>query len=198
MNRSITARSLASWTLLLAIWVLLTKGEAASWLIGLPAVIAAAWIGSKLSGGQRGRDRLRVPHAAQGGGTSFNQGLAPGARAKTRARGMVLSSIPGFVWYFVANSLRGGFDVAQRVFRPRLAIAPGFLIYRTRLRHPTAQVFFLNLISLLPGTLSADFAEPDRITIHALDTNGDNHRELARLEDQVARLFHERPSGGLR
>jgi len=108
-------------------------------------------------------------------------------------------SIPAvlrFIPYFLWQSLRGSLDVALRVMRPVMRIAPGFQRYRIHLLDPHARVFFLDSISLLPGTLSADMRD-GFIEIHALDAGIDLTPELADLERRIARLFGEsldRPS----
>jgi len=102
-------------------------------------------------------------------------------------------SAPGivrFVPYFLWQSLLGGLDVARRVLRPRLRIAPGFHRYPLRLTNPAARVFFLDSVTLLPGTLSADMRE-GVIELHALDAAADPAPALADLERRVGLLFGE-------
>ena len=96
----------------------------------------------------------------------------------------VLRLLPVFFW----ESFRGGFDVAQRVLRLRPKINPGLFDYRLNLSSTSARVFFVDLVSLLPGTLSADI-RGDRMRIHALDLSQDSVTELWRLERRVAAVF---------
>ena len=105
-------------------------------------------------------------------------------------RGLSPVAVLAFLPYFLWQSLLGGLDVAKRVLRPRLDIAPGFLRYPVRLSDPDARVFFLDSISLLPGTLSADM-RGGIIEVHALDASIDFAPELADLERRVATLFGE-------
>lgn len=95
-----------------------------------------------------------------------------------------------FIPYFVVESVKGGVDVALRVMQPRMPIAPGLHRYRTRLCDHAARATFLNCISLLPGTLSAD-VQRDIVTVHALDREADILGDLERLERRVAALFGE-------
>ena len=100
-------------------------------------------------------------------------------------------SVPGFIRFipmFLRESLRGGIDVARRTLAPSLRIHPGFIIYPTRLERDAARVFFINCVSLLPGTLAADFNE-DQLTIHLLDDGINPVDELRRLEDAVSRIY---------
>lgn len=116
------------------------------------------------------------------------------ALRRPRERGFSLAGLLRFAPFFVLESLRGGVDVAVRVMRPRVRIAPGFQHYQMRLADPRARVFFFSVISLLPGTLSADVGE-DWVLVHALDSDADLSPALQRLERRVADLFGETPPG---
>ncbi|MES9850636.1 MAG: Na+/H+ antiporter subunit E [Candidatus Thiodiazotropha sp. L084R] len=95
-----------------------------------------------------------------------------------------------FLPYFVWESVLGGIDVASRVMRPKMRIAPGFLDYQMHLTQPSARRLFVNSLSLLPGTLAADL-DGDCLRIHALDLGVDLKRELARLEQMVSAVYRE-------
>jgi multicomponent Na+:H+ antiporter subunit E len=100
-----------------------------------------------------------------------------------------LAGLLRFVPYFLKQSLLGGIDVAWRSFHPRLPVRPGFIEYSLRLRHEPAQVFFILVVNLLPGTAVAGW-DKERITIHALETKSFLVRDKAReLEQRVAALF---------
>lgn len=145
---------------LAGLWALLSGGQAGSWLVGLPAVVAAAWAGRVL--GLPGDRRLSL------------RGLA--------------AFLPFFLW----ESVRGGVDVARRVLRPDMALAPGFVAYRVGLAGEGARRLFANTVSLLPGTLAADLDGVD-LRVHALDVGSDVAAELRRVESAVARVFGEGP-----
>jgi multicomponent Na+:H+ antiporter subunit E len=99
--------------------------------------------------------------------------------------------IIGFLPFFVWESVLGGVDVAHRVMRPTIKIEPGFRSYPLRLQGPGARVFFLDTISLLPGTLSA-YMRDGVGQVHTLDLRDDNlDSSLADLEGRVAKLFGE-------
>jgi len=80
--------------------------------------------------------------------------------------------------------------VARRILAPVLRVNPGLVSYRTRLRGSGARLLFTNCVNLLPGTLAADL-QRDRLRLHLLDAGVDPERELRRLEQAVARVFHE-------
>jgi multicomponent Na+:H+ antiporter subunit E len=96
-----------------------------------------------------------------------------------------------FLPYFIAKSIRGGWDVSRRAFCRTLPLDPLMIDYTTRLRNPTARLFFTHVISLLPGTLSAD-ARGDVIRVHALTgPESEVRAATAELEALVAALFGE-------
>ncbi len=92
--------------------------------------------------------------------------------------------LPVFFWL----SWRGGFDVALRAFHPRCPLTPGLFCYPLGLPTGPARNFFVNTVSLLPGTLSADLEE-DQLTVHVLDENLSLLESLQSLELLVADLF---------
>ncbi|MCK7582815.1 MAG: Na+/H+ antiporter subunit E [Chromatiales bacterium] len=98
-----------------------------------------------------------------------------------------------FVPFFLWQSLKGAFDVAWRVMRPRMRIAPGIHTYRLRLTNASARVVLLDTLSLLPGTLSADL-RGDLLTVHALDASDGAllDADIAQLERRIGALFGER------
>jgi multicomponent Na+:H+ antiporter subunit E len=97
-------------------------------------------------------------------------------------------ALPAFVPFFLWQSVRGGLDVARRAFAPSLPLAPGFIDYRVGLPEGPARVFFVNCISLLPGTFSADL-QGRALRVHLLTDDGSGHERLVDLEARVGRLF---------
>ncbi len=101
-----------------------------------------------------------------------------------------MPAVAQFVPLFFWESFKGGIDVARRVVGPRLDVEPGFFDYRLELTLPSARVFFVDVVSLLPGTLSADM-HGDTLRVHALDRSVDTAGELRRLECHVAAIFRD-------
>jgi multicomponent Na+:H+ antiporter subunit E len=145
------------------IWVALAGPDLDSWVIGLPAILAATWASLVLSG-RKQPDRNR--------------------------RALYILGVLRFVPFFLWESLRGGIDVAARVLTPRPRVDPGMRSYRMSLQSAAARLVFVDSVSLLPGTLSADL-QGDLVTVHALDVGDDIERSLQGLERKVADLFDE-------
>jgi multicomponent Na+:H+ antiporter subunit E len=103
-----------------------------------------------------------------------------------------LPGLAGFVPYFLAQSVRGGVDVARRALSPSMPLNPGFMRFQLRLPAGPAQVWFVWIVSLLPGTVSAEL-DPGSLRVHVLDLeNMPAHHTLTRLEERVAALFGSR------
>ena len=103
-------------------------------------------------------------------------------------QGIRAAMLPGFIAWFLWNSLRGGVDVTLRALKPRLSLQPGFLHYPLHLPQGHARLFLVNVVSLMPGTLSTDI-EGDELVLHCLDTGADIMRETGDAERRVAVLF---------
>jgi len=98
-----------------------------------------------------------------------------------------LSGIARFAPFFLWQSLRGGADVAWRAFHPGMPIAPAVVDYPLRLPPGLPQVMLANIVSLLPGTLSATL-DGLALKVHVLDSRGEPMIELKALEHRVARM----------
>jgi multicomponent Na+:H+ antiporter subunit E len=136
------------------IWWILTGGPVASWLIGAPVALVAAWLSLRLWA---------------------NPPLS-------------LAGLARFVPFFAWQSVAGATDVAMRAFQPRMPLRPGLVRHRLRLPPGACRVTLANVVSMLPGTLSADLVGDD-LVIHALDTGKDLHAMVVDLEPRIAAVF---------
>lgn len=98
------------------------------------------------------------------------------------------SGLARFLPYFARQSLVGATDVALRALKPSMPLHPGIVRHRLRLPAGASRVAIANVISLLPGTLSADL-EDSEVVIHALDTRTDLHAMVRDLEPRIAAVF---------
>jgi multicomponent Na+:H+ antiporter subunit E len=139
------------------LWWILNPADYASWLIGIPCIVAAVTLSVKFA----------PPHT-------------------WRWRPLhVVRFVPIFLW----ESLRGGIDVSLRVFRPRMALHPAVIHYHMALPGGLPRLLMLNVVSLLPGTLSADL-HANRLTLHVLDKNMPLESELHRIEKHIASMIN--------
>lgn len=160
-------RRSAGWMLIsAALWVMLNEAEPESWLVGAPAVLLAGALSAKLPARPAGAE----------GRFSF-------------------AGLTKFLPFFIFHSILGGWDVALRALRPRMAVEPGFFAYDLRLRPGPARDLFLDALTLLPGTLTAEL-EGDCVQVHALNLKALSKSELMSLEARAGRVFgsHLRPA----
>lgn len=101
----------------------------------------------------------------------------------------LLKFTPFFLW----RSLQGGADVAWRAFHPGMPIAPAVVDYPLRLPPGLPQVVLANIVSLLPGTLSA-MLDGQALKVHVLDSRRDFMTELRVLEQRVALMCDALPA----
>jgi multicomponent Na+:H+ antiporter subunit E len=103
-----------------------------------------------------------------------------------------------FLPFFLWRSFWASIDVARRALYPRaLLLDPALVDFPLHLPVGAPRLFMANVVSLLPGTLSAELAG-DRLRVHVLDTRTDFFEELQGLEARVARIFdlQDRQSSG--
>jgi len=116
-------------------------------------------------------------------GVLLHAALGGSRRVRLRPVGLI-----SFLPFFVDQSVRGGVDVARRAMAPGLPVSPGFIDYRVGLPEGPSMAFFVNCISLLPGTFSAQL-EGRVIRVHLLARSGEVVERLDALEKKVAGLF---------
>lgn len=93
-----------------------------------------------------------------------------------------------FLPWFAMQSVAGATDVARRAFDPRMPLLPGLVRHRLRLPEGVCRVSLANIVTMLPGTLSADLVG-EELVIHTLDTSRDMHAMVEDLEPRIAGVF---------
>jgi multicomponent Na+:H+ antiporter subunit E len=99
-----------------------------------------------------------------------------------------LTGLISFVPFFFWRSLCGSIDVARRALHPKMPLEPAFIDYSLSLPNGAPRLFMANVVSLLPGTLSAELLE-GCLKVHVLDAKADVVGELQSLESRVAATF---------
>lgn len=97
-----------------------------------------------------------------------------------------------FIPLFLRESLKGGIDVTRRVLRPAMPLHPIIFNYKVRLPDGLPRLLMLNVVSLLPGTLSVDM-HGDQLTLHVLDEHTAFEAELQRIENLIAKMIASIP-----
>ena len=109
--------------------------------------------------------------------------LAPHGAARLSLAGLL-----GFAGYFLAQSVKGGTQVAARAFRPRMDLVPALLEVPVTLPEGLARVLLVNTLNLLPGTVSVRL-EGERLVLHVLDARQPIAEEVRETEAHIARML---------
>jgi multicomponent Na+:H+ antiporter subunit E len=104
------------------------------------------------------------------------------------AHGMRLAALPGFLAFFLVNSVRGGWQVALMALRGRTALEPAFLELPLNLPAGAPQILLTNVLGLMPGTVGVELAD-DRLRLHVLHQGLPVVAEARALERRIAVLF---------
>ena len=92
-----------------------------------------------------------------------------------------------FLPYFLFTALRGGWDVARRVFFRTIPIDPDFITVEHD-RDPQKTLILAWVISLLPGTASCLIRE-ETIVVHVLDKKLPVTEEILELQNRINDMF---------
>ena len=84
---------------------------------------------------------------------------------EVRVSPRAIAAAVAYLFVFLVALVRANLDVAFRVLRPSLPIAPGIVRIQTSLRTPLARTLLANSITLTPGTITVD-ARDDVFYVH--------------------------------
>jgi len=108
------------------------------------------------------------------------------------AHGVRLAAVPAFLVFFLANSVRGGWQVALMALRGRRSLQPVFLDLPLSLPAGAPQVLLTNVLGLMPGTLGVELVDEltgARLRLHVLHQDLPVVAEVRALERRIAALF---------
>ena len=114
--------------------------------------------------------------------------------ASSSSLNISLTGLLHFIPFFLYQSFHGGIDVMRRALSFQQLLDPSLVSYTTLLPEGSARIFFVNTISLLPGTLSAEL-KGNQVTIHTLDQGLPVWANIQRLEYHVAMLMNKSDGG---
>ena len=103
----------------------------------------------------------------------------------------LLYYIPEFIVFYLAELVKANFYMAYIILSPKMKTEPGFIEFPLKINSPAGLLLFSNLISMTPGSLSADISEDKKtLLIHALLINDHqkNTEEIERIQKRILRL----------
>jgi multicomponent Na+:H+ antiporter subunit E len=98
------------------------------------------------------------------------------------------TKVISFFCYFFVQSLRGGWDTAKLALIPKSTLSPGVIRYPIDLVNESQIFIFMQVLSLLPGTVSAQLNGRE-LSIHVLDLNSFNQGEIDDCLERVRQLL---------
>ena len=102
-----------------------------------------------------------------------------------------LARLPGFVAFFVLNSVRGGLQVAGMAWRGPASLQPALIELPLGLPPGAPRILLVNALSLMPGTLGVEMSDT-LLRLHVLDRRLPVLDEARALEARIAHLFGSR------
>jgi multicomponent K+:H+ antiporter subunit E len=123
----------------------------------------------------------------------YTEPLRQGERPALRAQWATVARIVALFMRVLGDIVRSNLTVARQILGREAALAPGFVWYPLALTDAHAKITLAGIITLTPGTLSADFSADGRsLLIHAL--NLDDEAALiaeihARYEAPLMEIF---------
>lgn len=108
------------------------------------------------------------------------------------AHGVRLAALPGFLAFFLMNSVRGGWQVAHMALRGREALQPGIVELPLTLPAGAPRILLTTVLGLMPGTVGVELAAEltdARLRLHVLHQDLPVVAEAQALERRIAALF---------
>lgn len=104
------------------------------------------------------------------------------------AHGLRLAALPGFLAFFLVNSVRGGWQVAGMALRGRQTLRPAFLELPLTLPADAPRILLTYALSLMPGTVGVELFD-DCLRLHVLHQDLPVAAEAQVLARRIAALF---------
>jgi multicomponent Na+:H+ antiporter subunit E len=150
-----------------------------AWFFQVFCVLTIIWIALN------GLDNLLAGIPAAAAGAALGTWLAPEDPYPWRPLRWLW-----FAGFFVAESFRGGFDVAMRALRPDLPINPVIERRSIAVSKGKPTMLLTSFISLLPGTLSV-WLDPAEQTLQIHYLAPETIASVDRLEQKLSWVFAE-------
>lgn len=158
------------------LWWALTEGEGPTWTYAIAVVPLAVLVSLVfLPPRRRGVSRRGTDQAGAG-------------RLSWGRRSVAVVVLAG---WFLWQSVQGAVDIAERSLRRPVRIDPGFVTYRWRLPAGAGRIAVMDLLNLMPGSLSVR-AEEEVVVVHMVDTAMPVGERLQTLESKVAAVAGQR------
>ena len=103
----------------------------------------------------------------------------------------LLYYIPEFIVFYLAELVKANFYIAYIILSPKMKTQPGFIEFPLKIKSSGGLLLFSNLISMTPGSLSAEISEDKKtLLIHALLISDEQKAmdEFESIQKRILRL----------
>ncbi|MBD3584935.1 Na+/H+ antiporter subunit E [Salinimonas sp. HHU 13199] len=164
-NSTSVASVVTTFSLCIGFWLVLADDEIVSWVFGVVAASTSTFI----------HYRLKLP------GVGYSFGLPR------------LSALARLLFFFLRHSLQGGIDTAKLAYQRQPCAEECVFQYQTKLKSEKANFLFVQMISLMPGTLGIKLIK-NNVLIHSLSREATSIGVLQDSEAVISALFERRTS----
>lgn len=101
--------------------------------------------------------------------------------------------IPEFVLFYLTKLLQSNIQMALIILSPKMRIRGGFIEYPIEVKSPAGLLLLCNLISMTPGTISADVDDSrETLLVHVLSNSSNDEilQEIRNIEKRIIRLIN--------
>lgn len=105
----------------------------------------------------------------------------------------LLYYIPEFLVFYLLKLLQSNFQMAYVILSPKMKIKAGFIEYPINIKSSSGLLLLCNLISMTPGTLSADVDDNKEVLLVHVLSNSSNEtilQEINNIERRILRLIN--------
>jgi len=103
----------------------------------------------------------------------------------------LLYYIPAFLVFYLIKLLQSNFQMAYIILSPKMNTTAEFIEFPLEVKSSAGLLLLTNLVSMTPGTLSADISNDKKILlIHALLMSNDQNTvgEIESIQKRILRL----------
>jgi len=99
--------------------------------------------------------------------------------------------VPEFIVFYLVKLVQANFYMAYIILSPKMKTQPGFVEFPLKIKSSAGLLLFSNLISMTPGSLSAEISDDKKtLLIHALLINDHQKAmdEIERIQKRILRI----------
>ena len=101
----------------------------------------------------------------------------------------LLYYIPEFIVFYLAKLVQANFYIAYIILSPKMMTQSGFIEFPVKIKSSAGLLLFSNLMSMTPGTLSADLSTDRKTLLLHILVKDDEKKIMDSIEDIQKRII---------